>query len=339
LTVQVTGATGGNFFLNVLIDLNMDGKWGGVAGGGEAEWVTQNFPVSVSPSGAMVSPPPFAFANGNRLPDGAWMRIALTKEMVTATNWDGSGSFSSGEIEDHVISLPLEGGKRTPMLVVTNDGPYPVPGATGMVFATVTVTNLGAAGNFNWTLNPLTGDVDVAPVAGGPMAIAAAGHPAGGDVVTIVVTATGGTKDSSWLFRATIADPDAVVVAGGIVLGHSGESTTTLVFIPKIWAVFVWAIESFFQHFAGYSTVGINLYIFGNDPEPVPGATVTVQMTRPDGTTEIKEVTTDENGHATIDFTIFVFGTYTITVLDITGENMEYTPENNVESSVTVEVN
>lgn len=61
-------------------------------------------------------------------------------------------------------------------------------------------------------------------------------------------------------------------------------------------------------------------------------------MTRPDGTTATQEVITDENGEASVDFTIYVYGTYTITFLDITGENMEYTPENNVASSVEVVV-
>ena len=115
--------------------------------------------------------------------------------------------------------------------------------------------------------------------------------------------------------------------------------TTTVTTTPfEIRKVFVSGIDSFSQHFMDRNIVGINLDIVGNDTAPMTGTTVTVQMTRPDGITEISEVTTYESGHATVEFTIFDFGTYTITVLDITGENMEYAPENNVESSVTVEV-
>jgi hypothetical protein len=100
--------------------------------------------------------------------------------------------------------------------------------------------------------------------------------------------------------------------------------------------VFVSGIAGFFQHFADYVIVGINLDVFGNDSETATGATVTVQMTRPDGITETKDVATNENGHATVDFTVSVFETYAFTVLDITGDNMEYAPENNVESLVEI---
>jgi hypothetical protein len=336
LTVRINGIDGGVFFINVLIDLDMDGEWSGTGANAEPEWVVQNFPVSVSPGENIVRLPPFAFANGNRLPDGAWMRIALTKEMVDGTDWDGSGSFSSGEVEDHIISIPLVGGKRIPALVLTNDGPYPVPGAAGLVTCTVTVTNLGATGSFNWTLKRLTGDVVVAPVTGGPVAIRAAGDPAGGDVVKIAVTATLGTIDSSWLFSAVAVDPDAVVVDGGVILGHSGESTTTLMFIPMIRDVYIGGIEGFFQ--LSSTVVGAYIDVYSSDSQPMPGATVTVQMTRPDGSTEIKKVITDEYGQSRVSFDINTYGPYTITVLDITGEFMEYTPENNVASEVEVRV-
>ena len=109
LTVTVSapeGSTGGTYYLNALIDLNMDGEWGGQGINGELEWVVQNQPVQVSPGVVTpFTPPSFAFSNGNLLPDGAFMRVALTKEMVPP-NWDGTGEFSAGEIEDHFIELP-----------------------------------------------------------------------------------------------------------------------------------------------------------------------------------------------------------------------------------------
>ena len=75
--------------MNAIIDLNMDGEWGGQGVNGELEWVVQNEPVQVVPGQTTeFTPPAFAFSNGNLLPDGAYMRLALTKEMVPA-NWDG----------------------------------------------------------------------------------------------------------------------------------------------------------------------------------------------------------------------------------------------------------
>ncbi len=102
----------------------------------------------------------------------------------------------------------------------------------------------------------------------------------------------------------------------------------------EIRKVFIAAITSFFQHFADHVIVGVNLDVSSINSEPMNGAMVTIQITWPDSTTETKDVTTNENGYATVDFTIFEFGTYIFTVLGIAGDNMEYAPENNVDSSV-----
>jgi len=68
--------------------------------------------------------------------------------------------------------------------------------------------------------------------------------------------------------------------------------------------------------------------------QPLPGAEVSLEMTGPSPGTTI--VTTDENGEFDAEFTIFQFGTYTVNVTGITGENVEYAPENDVISSTTV---
>jgi len=333
LTVEVHGNTSGTFYLNVLIDLNMDGRWGGVAGGGEAEWVVQNYPVSVTPGITSVTPPSFAFANGNRLPDGAWARFALTSEMVTGTNWDGSGTFNSGEIEDHVVGLPLGDGKCIPLLVVENDGPYPVPGAGGLVICTVTVTNLrNCAGSFNWTLTPLPGDVICAPLLGGPEAIAEAGDP--GDEVDILIDATNGTRDSQWLFTATAVDPNFSAVAGGFLAGCSGISETILEFFPK-----KIHIEDFFGwHQCGTQCkLHAEAWIEDENENPVPGATVTFEITAPGGSKTRLTAVTDEDGCAEIDFTVTSHDTYTVEVVEVTGDGMEYVPgDNTVDTSISV---
>lgn len=149
--------------------------------------------------------------------------------------------------------------------------------------------------------------------------------------------------------RKTLVRGGALLLILIVLVTGCGNSATTPTPTPttttpvtttpfEIRKVFVAAIASFSQHFMDRNIVGINLDISGNDPAPITGTTVTVQMTRPDGITEINEVTTYESGNATVEFTIFDFGTYTITVLDITGDNIEYTPENNIVSSITVEV-
>jgi hypothetical protein len=341
LSVDVVGApgiTGGKFYINAVIDLNMDGVWGGRGANGELEWVVQNQPVQVNPGTTTpFTSPPFGFSNGNLLPDGAYMRIALTKETVP-NNWDGTGEFSSGEIEDHIILLPEIDGKETPVLSVDCNGPYQ-PGAV----VTCLVTNLVAAGG-NFTYN-------LAKVAGGtvnvPLATCNPGAPGGGPVaigpnqtVGIACTSTPGTTPTTWRFTARVQDPPAVVVEGGIRLGHSEESTADFDFEgePKTWQVYLLGFQGSYQHFSGYSMVLSDVTVAGDDPMPMENATVTLQMTRPDGSTETQTTTTGPDGMGSVEFTIYVYGTYTVEVLNIEGENMEYAPDMNAIDSLEVEV-
>ncbi len=90
------------YFLNALADLNQDGEWGGFGINGEPEWIVQNERVNVS-SGIYTSER-FAYGSGNRIPEDTWVRVALTTEPVP-NNWDGTGVFTDGEIEDHFIHI------------------------------------------------------------------------------------------------------------------------------------------------------------------------------------------------------------------------------------------
>lgn len=219
LTVDVRGGTGGDLYLNVLIDLDMDGNWGGTAAGGEPEWVVQNYDVSVGAGETQtVAPPPFAFANGNRVPDGAWMRVALTSEPVMSDDWTGTGTFTAGEIEDHVITFPEQNGKRLPVLVPDcSPSPKYFNGGAPIDFNCDVVNLIPSAGNFTWTMTQLSGGVTVAPVAGGPTPIAAG---PGASVQVGQFTATRGLPlPSSWRFRVTAIDPPSVVHPGGVVVG------------------------------------------------------------------------------------------------------------------------
>jgi hypothetical protein len=248
--------------LNTLIDLNMDGAWGGTAGGGEPEWVVQNLAVAVTPGETItVDSAQFAFANGLILPDGAWMRIALTSEQITAEDWDGTGEFSSGEIEDHVIELP-----EKPILNVacTPSGRITVPPPPPALPIACTVTNVHptVGGTFDWTLARTRGfgiameDPTTAPattsemeLSGNNVAIAAAG-PGGGAPGSVVSVPSGvavppggasfnallaggplGLTGCAWKLSA-FPDPEAVITDEGVTLGH-GEAACEMEFFPE----------------------------------------------------------------------------------------------------------
>ena len=101
MSVAVTGpdgSAGGTYWINALIDLNLDGQWNGVVAEGLNEWVVINQPVSVAAGVTTeIDLPAFNFAvpPGNGLPDGAWMRVALTDSpiMPTTDTWGWLGSI------------------------------------------------------------------------------------------------------------------------------------------------------------------------------------------------------------------------------------------------------
>jgi hypothetical protein len=91
-------------YLNVLMDLNHDGVWSN-------EWVVVDQIVNVPPGTTQfvdAGPIPIPLS-----PAGFWMRVALTRTPIVGsfpdngTGWDGSGSFSHGEIEDYLLAHGL----------------------------------------------------------------------------------------------------------------------------------------------------------------------------------------------------------------------------------------
>ena len=247
------GSAGGTFWINVLIDLNMDGEWGGVLAPGVVEWAVINFPVVVGPGvSTPIRLPAFAYANGNRLPDGAWMRIALTDEMIVDPNWDGGGSYDAGEIEDHVIDLPQINGKT---VVPRMDCPRMIPLPGNIVQFGCTVTNWGPdAGTVTFTLRRLSQQTQVSippaqcPGAGarrgpapqpndpaircGPVPIAAAGALG----ATLNLNFTGIRNNSNlpsrWEYRVAAVDPISQVTPEGIILGF-GDSVGDFDFVGE----------------------------------------------------------------------------------------------------------
>lgn len=250
LAVNVTAPSGGGgaFWINVLIDLNLGGTWGGVAGPGLPEWVVRNFPVTLAAGESRtVTLPPFLFGFGNRLPDGAWMRVLLSRESVPGGDWDGSGRFSAGEVEDHVIRLPRVQGQKRVIIAIACDSPVLFPrGVVARGFSCfVRNLALGAtAGSFSYNL---TSTANGASVRVTPLGVAATGcappvppaPPPGGPVdcgnppgdipiagagpvrLDFRAARTGGPLPSTWLASASGEDPPAVVTPQGVTLGFT----------------------------------------------------------------------------------------------------------------------
>lgn len=235
MTVNVNGpagSPGGQFFVNVLIDMNMNGQWDSAIGGGVNEWAVINFPVTVTPGTSQdVALPPFPFGNGNLLPDGAWMRIALTDSLITAAPWAGGGDFTAGEIEDHVIDLPAinegeDDEKRVAIPVMECPDRVLFNGMPQVQFP-CRITNTGPAGDVGYRLTRQDGGVQVVgpPIDPNPGVIPGM---APGQVNNLLFTATRREPlPSNWEYRAWGQDPQSVVKAGGVVIGYEDSSGET----------------------------------------------------------------------------------------------------------------
>lgn len=258
MTVNVSappGSSGGTYWINVLIDLNLDGRWGGTAGPGLPEWVVKNFPVQIAAgTSRQVRLPPFLFGFGNRLPDGAWMRIVLSREPIGGTDWSGTGHFSAGEVEDHVVKLPVVGANKKIVIQLTCPKTVHIPRGAGAVLFQCRVDNiaLGAtAGSFSYRMRglaPNRASVRVLPrgvAARGclvPCPLCAPGGPvdcgnppgaipiAGAGPVQLTFRANKlGPLPSQWSYAANAEDPPAVVTPRGVTVGF-GPSTGSVTF-------------------------------------------------------------------------------------------------------------
>lgn len=331
MTVNVTAdaaAQGGQYYLNALIDLDMDGSWGGKASGGESEWVVQNYPVTVTPGAVTpVTPPAFAFTNGNRVPNSAWMRVALTKEMVK-TNWDGTGEFSTGEIEDHIIEMPLVDGKEVPMLTVDCGGPYDFGDKT-QINVTCDVTNMrDVAGNFSYQLlhEPNGGGVGVGNcLPASPQAIGALGTK------QVLCTATKGETPDSWTFKATAIDPPSVVKddGSGIIWGHDESALAIMTFqkAAVLNAIFVATMTTTFVHTkpGEYS----ELYVRGKINMALANAVLLFLITDPFGAIHELQATTVADGSFEAALKIYSYGVYQVVLSSILADAYQYDSQQN----------
>ncbi len=152
-------APAGPRYVNALVDLNQDGSWGG-ATDGQSEWVVRDLRVdSVAGESLRVVTPPFGFVSDGVLPPAAWLRVVVTRAPMRAAQWNGSGEFEFGEVEDYLIRRP--------------DGPAPLVRCGRAIelgvhaFAPVAcdVQNLGAAGDITFEF-AAGGGIAIAPSAG-----------------------------------------------------------------------------------------------------------------------------------------------------------------------------
>ncbi|MFC1765983.1 GEVED domain-containing protein [Planctomycetota bacterium] len=94
-------------YVNVLIDWNRDGSWGGSSScpaGIAPEHVLVNFVIPNpydGPLSALV-PPDFLIGPTRGY---VWARFSITEQPITTKDWDGSGAFDVGETEDYLLYI------------------------------------------------------------------------------------------------------------------------------------------------------------------------------------------------------------------------------------------
>ncbi len=114
-------------YINVLIDWNQDGLWGGASTCSEPssasapEHVLANFHVPGACNGllsAWADPPDFRIGPNSGY---VWVRFTITPGPIS-TPWDGSGAFEDGESEDYLLKVMSRSG-----LMDWGDAPRPYP--------------------------------------------------------------------------------------------------------------------------------------------------------------------------------------------------------------------
>ncbi len=108
-------------YVNVLIDWNQDGHWGGSSLCGTSpapEHVLQNFHVPGGTAGHLSTQSPPGFRIG---PNSGyvWARMTITETPIHGA-WDGSGEFDEGETEDYLLRVT-----ETYDLLDFGDAPFP----------------------------------------------------------------------------------------------------------------------------------------------------------------------------------------------------------------------
>ncbi len=93
-------------YVNLLIDWNQDGKWGGsslCSDKSVPEHILVNFPVPAGYSGPLSGLAPASFQVGPNA-GYVWVRFSITERPVPA-DWNGEGIFNDGETEDYLLAV------------------------------------------------------------------------------------------------------------------------------------------------------------------------------------------------------------------------------------------
>ncbi len=106
ITVHNDRTDGQPGYVNLLIDWNQDGKWGGSSPCEDQnvpEHILVNFPVPAGYSGPLSGLSPKGFTVGPYA-GYVWARFSITEQPVRMP-WTGDGAFSDGETEDYLLSV------------------------------------------------------------------------------------------------------------------------------------------------------------------------------------------------------------------------------------------
>ena len=223
IVALTAGAPRGPRYLNVLIDMNLDGRWS-VGEDTTPEWAVQNLTVNAAPgSSRRVRTLPFALGTTSRLPDGAWMRVALTRERIVGDAWDGGGRWEAGEIEDYQLVLPRAGGgageSAAPLIATICPQRLDIPTGTLMLRTGCQLVNLGGDGASELRLVRAEGDAKVIPDRIGRLDLRAGAEQ---DIPLVIVR---GEDEGKWRYR-TGERLAAQVVDGSVVLGSQAVDRT-----------------------------------------------------------------------------------------------------------------
>jgi hypothetical protein len=92
----------GVVYFNLLADTNGDGRWQSFQGpaGPIQEWIVVNESLPLGPGAKERIEAKFPLVGGNV---EVWVRAMLTDSPVEGDDWDGTGQFERGEVEDHRI--------------------------------------------------------------------------------------------------------------------------------------------------------------------------------------------------------------------------------------------
>ena len=228
VSVALTAAAPpGPRYLNVLIDMNLDGRWS-VGEDATPEWAVRNLVVSLTPgTSRSVRTLPFAMGTTSRLPDGAWMRVALTRERIVGDAWDGGGRWQAGEIEDYQLALPRTSDasqSAVPLIATICPSSVDVPSGALMQRTGCRLVNLGGDGASELRLVRAGGDAGLVPDRIGRLDLRA------GTEQAIPLVLIRGENEGRWRYQTGRAlEPQ--VANGSVVLGAEAVDRT-LAIVP-----------------------------------------------------------------------------------------------------------